>query len=678
MHDRFLPTHKLLLTSGWACLAVALPSYGQGAGQGSGAEPEEVIVTGARLEQSIPQELAAYGNRLTVVTAEQIENGGYNDVGQVLQNLVPGLYVSPKTGAFDYVDVSLQGSRTNEILWLVDGVRISNRLYNSTTPLDTIPAHMIERLEVLEGGQGLFYGTQSVAGVINVITKGFSDETGGQIGVGADSNDGEHLNAYLRGGSGKDRYVVFASRDQADGFQPFPDADYQPSITNRKRGYDVKEIGVKYRHDFGDAFRLNLGYEKVDGKLDNAYPATVQAAFNHRDEDIFTGTFDFQPSDDIQFYVKTYFHQWDSGWTEDDAVLGAPPGTSVRTADDDFWGFKDYGVNALAKFTPGKSVDYYVGYDYQQYSGRDDVLLIAPNDERVHALFGQIRTTPQFAENVRLAFGLRRNMPSVGQSKSIWNLSGQYDVSSKLYVRASLGTSFRLPDAYELFAIDPNCCVGNPDLKPESGENLNASVGGYFGPSDVFRWEAIYFHRRVENLIVDVDDGSGSGNTIAMNVPGKTRVRGEQLVLGVTPSESWSANLSYTYNNSESNNTSGGYNSIPGIPRDQTAISVNYSPSSQPFGLTLTVNDVGKVYDIVGGVGRVDRGKYTVVDIDGRVFLDSGRRHRLNLRLENAFDETYTTSVRRGEVDLSSPSVFYPAHGLGTPRTVHLSYDYLF
>ncbi len=44
------------------------------------------------------------------------------------------------------------------MLWLVDGVRINNRLYGGTTPLDTIPASMVERIEVLYGGQALFYG----------------------------------------------------------------------------------------------------------------------------------------------------------------------------------------------------------------------------------------------------------------------------------------------------------------------------------------------------------------------------------------------------------------------------------------------------------------------------------------------------------------------------------------
>ena len=659
------------------CVAAA-SAYAQNGGVQSGNTTEEVVVTGARLEQSLPQELSTYGNRLTIVSGDQIEKGGYDDVSQVLQNLVPGLYVSPKNGPFDYVDVSLQGSRTNEVLWLVDGVRVSNRLYNSTTPLDTLPAHMIERIEVLEGGQGLFYGTQSVAGVINVITKGFTDKPGAQFSAGADSNDGTHADGYYRAGANGNQFVVFGSSDQADGFQPFPDADYQPSVTNRKRGYDVKTLGAKYAHDFGDSIRLSLGYQTTDGKLDSAYAYAVQKAFNARNEDIFTATLDVTASQMVQLYVKAYYHKWDSFWTEYD-VDTSNPGVYDLGSDRDFWGFKDQGVNALVKITPGTKIDYYVGYDYQKYTGRDDELLIAQNQESVNAIFGQVRTTDDLWKKGRLAFGVRDNKPSVGQSRSVWNLSGQYDVSEQFHVRAAVGTSFRLPDAYELFAIDPFCCVGNPNLKPESSDNLNASIGGMVGSSTRVSWELVYFRRYIENLIRDVDDGTGSGNTIAENVDGKVRVYGNQIVLKFVPSDSWSANVSYTHNDSQSNLTSGGYDTIPGIPKEQVAASLNFEPRSKRVGATVSLNHVGSVYDVVGGgIGQLQRGNYTVADLSGRVYLDSARRHTLSLRLENAFDKTYTTRYARATVDDTDPAVFYPARNLGVPRTFHLRYDYSF
>jgi len=160
------------------------------------AEVEEIIVNSSRLEETIPLDLSRYGNRIEIITSEQILESGFIDVTQTLQMMVPGLHIAPKNGPFDYFDASLQGSRSQEILWLIDGVRITNRLYNGTTPLDTVPAHMIERIEVLKGGQGIFYGTQSVGGVVNIVTKSFSDETNGAVGTGVNSNDGYNVNAF--------------------------------------------------------------------------------------------------------------------------------------------------------------------------------------------------------------------------------------------------------------------------------------------------------------------------------------------------------------------------------------------------------------------------------------------------------------------------------------------------
>src|SRR5262249_41419781 len=155
-----------------------------------------------------------------------------------------------------YVTASLQGSRTNEILWLVDGVRISNRLYNGTTPLDTIPAHMVERIEVLEGGQGLFYGTQAVAGVIHGVTRAFSDRRDGLVQGGGNTNAGGFASGLLRSSVNGNRFVLYGSTDDAGGYQPFPDTQYQPSTTDRNRGYEVHTFGGKYAYDFSPQLRV--------------------------------------------------------------------------------------------------------------------------------------------------------------------------------------------------------------------------------------------------------------------------------------------------------------------------------------------------------------------------------------------------------------------------------------
>ena len=68
--------------------------------QASAAEIEEIIITGARIEESIPQDLSRYGSRVEVITAEEIAQNGFIDVIQTLQMLVPGLHIRPKNGQF--------------------------------------------------------------------------------------------------------------------------------------------------------------------------------------------------------------------------------------------------------------------------------------------------------------------------------------------------------------------------------------------------------------------------------------------------------------------------------------------------------------------------------------------------------------------------------------------------
>ena len=87
-------------------------------------------------------------------------------------------------------------------------------LYAGTTPLDTIPADMVERIEVLDGGQASFYGTQAVAGAVNVVTKAFADQPSGSFSFGGDTDGGKQLSGNFRDALGKDRFVIYASHNR--------------------------------------------------------------------------------------------------------------------------------------------------------------------------------------------------------------------------------------------------------------------------------------------------------------------------------------------------------------------------------------------------------------------------------------------------------------------------------
>jgi outer membrane cobalamin receptor len=626
-----------------------------------------IVVLGQRLEESTPEELEKYGSRLEVVTGDTIDKAGLTDVAQALQQQVPGLYVNPKNGAFDYVDVSLLGSRSSEVLFLVDGVRLSNRLYSSTTPLDTLPAGIVERIEVLKGGQGLYYGTQAVAGIVNVITKGFTRTFDGAVELGYDTNEGYHANGYVRGGSGSHYFVAFASHDEAEGFQPFRTQDYQPSQTQRKRGYNMTTGGLKYAFEPSDAFRLTASYQHNQGRVDYVYAEDRALAFNDRNEEIASLKLDWKPSDRFALYLKGYWHDWDSTFTEFQNVLGAnrqPTGALTTIDDHDPWQFEDLGANALAEYRLTDALSLVGGWDYQKYHGQDAVFLIGEHAEEVHAPFAQVKLD---TGALSLAAGVRHNMPSDGQDKTVWNVSGRLGLGMRAYLRGQVGTSFRLPDAYELYVIDPCCETGNPNLKPEESFNAEAAIGLGSGP---VTGEIAGFYRKVKNLI-DIDYSLPAyPDGFIVNTPDAVKFWGGEAVVSARLNDWLHLTADYTHTEAEVVGTS---DQVREIPRDNAKLIVDLAAPSGRFGGSAALNWVGDVYsELAGGLGRLNHGNYAVLDLSAWVFLDAAKHHRLGARLENALDNEYATRLVRVRTDVTNVS--YAAWNLGTPLTLHVTY----
>jgi vitamin B12 transporter len=625
------------------------------------------------LEEDLPARLAEMGTRVVTVDAVQIQNAGYLDVGNRFQTLVPGLYAAQKNGPFDYVHVSLQGSRTEDVLWTVDGVRINNRLYAGTTPLDTLPASMIERIDVLEGTQALFYGTQAMAGAINIVTKDFADSADGRVSVGADTNSGRHLDGYFRDRIGAHRFVVYGSADKSEGFQPFRDQDYQPSSFDRNRGYEVLTVGGKYAYDFNNDVRFTLSEQHTDAKLDYAYANTVLQAYNERNEDILSAKLDYRANDRLQFFLKGYYHWWYAYYTEYDNEVdarGALTGNVVVIDNHDFWGFTDYGVNAPRQIHAESGHRHVSRLRLPELHRTRRCACHHTEDRACARNFRRNRNQSRFDARRASRAGFRHNMPSVGPSATVWNVSARWDVMPDFFVKGTVGTAFRLPTAEELFADDPADERGNPDLKPEKSTNVNLSVGGNIGSAGI-RWEVVGFARNVENLIGLVDFDATTNQDIFGNLPGTVHVRGAEFILDAPFTPDISSTFSYTYSQSRDSN----HRQIRRVPEQLGKIVLDYHPASQPFGLFASLNYVGNTFDNLGGV-RTKYGNYAVVDLGARYFLDMDRHHRIDVNLQNVFDKEYATSLTRGFPDDGGPTYVLP--NLGLPRTLSVHYTYNF
>jgi outer membrane cobalamin receptor len=593
-----------------------------------------------------------------------VKRQGFVDLTQALEMLVPGAYVATQAGAFSYINLSLQGSRTGDVLWTVDGVRINNRLYNGTSPADTLPASMVERVEVLKGGQGLLYGTQAAAGVINVVTKAFSETPDGAVSFGGDSRDGLHANGYFRGALGGNKFVAWASKDKTDGYSLYD--SYQPGSTTRDRGYDVDSVGLKYGYDFTQNVRLTLQGVHTEAALD--YPNPTYSDVNDRNEDILSGRLDINASERVQLFLKSYYHDWDTDYY---------PATDP--ADSAFWGFKDFGMSAAAQLDLTRGLQYHVGVDYQKYRGRDEVLLIEEMTEKAKAVYAQIRSTDELSTRARFTAGLRYN--DTGESTAtVWSASGDYHLTDNLFIQGSLGTSFLLPDAYQLYAVDPFDTHGNPDLKPEESFNINLTIGGHVDAgARPLEWQVTAWRRRVKNLIIDDDTDPPAGfDTVFINSDGRAKVSGFELISRAWFTSALSLNASYMFSRERS-----GGRQLPNRPKNSGKLGLTWEQRGSPFGASIALKYGGSTYANFNDVNNVPTsetyGDDLIANLGVQWYPDPlSRHHRLSLRVENLFDTDSVTRIRSTRLTGSPAPTRMIYRNQGAPRTAFVNYTYQF
>jgi iron complex outermembrane recepter protein len=207
----------------------------QASGIGYAAETQTITVSAGQsttvnfslTPSALPvDELVAVGTRrgdrtvtqspvpVDVLPAVAIENSGLIETSQILQRLAPSVNF-PRTAITDGTDhlrpVTLRGLAPDQVLVLLNGKRRHNTALvhvngsvgrgSTSVDLNAIPANAIERIEVLRDGAAAQYGSDAIAGVVNIVLKSGerreATTTFGRVQStenGRDFTDGEHVN----------------------------------------------------------------------------------------------------------------------------------------------------------------------------------------------------------------------------------------------------------------------------------------------------------------------------------------------------------------------------------------------------------------------------------------------------------------------------------------------------
>jgi outer membrane cobalamin receptor len=125
----------------------------------------EVLVTATRREEK----LLDVSHHVDVIAADEIEQSGAVNIAEVLDSRA-GISISDYGPEGAQQSISLRGSTSEQVLVLVDGVRMNNA-QSGGVDLSLLPLDAVERIEVVRGATSSLYGADAIGGVINIITR---------------------------------------------------------------------------------------------------------------------------------------------------------------------------------------------------------------------------------------------------------------------------------------------------------------------------------------------------------------------------------------------------------------------------------------------------------------------------------------------------------------------------
>jgi len=457
-------------------------------------QSEVIVITGSRYERPLDSTPVA----TEVITRDAIEESGAENVAELLEEH-PGIDISP---TFRGSSIRMQGLGPEYVLVLVDGERAIGRI-GGALDLERFPIETIERVEIVKGASSALYGSEALAGVVNIITR----DNKAPVEVELHSAYGRFNTADLSGAVGVRRGRVgtrfTAGWHRSDGYDLTP-----TDIATTASAFDQFQVANRTTLDLGERLRLvgkadylRRDQQGVDASATGAVfdrqtltevsTASVRGEWRPRPRGsrlTTVGSFSLYRdqflSDQRNSDALDRFEITTEQLAELEAQYEHAIGGHYVTA----------GVEGIAQFleSPRLSDD---GSRYRV------------------AVFGQDEWS---RSNVTLAPGARLDVDSQFGTQLSPKLTARWDVHPTLVARANYGWGFRAPGFRELLLRFENPGAGyrvrgNPDLEPERSRNLN--IGLEWQPMPRF-WMAVNgFHNDIDDLIVTnvVDDMDAGG-----------------------------------------------------------------------------------------------------------------------------------------------------------------------
>ena len=468
----------------------------------------EVVVTANKY----PQKQSQTGKVVTVIDSTLLQQMGGRTIGEILNTVSGATIIGANNALGSNQTISIRGASAGNVLLLIDGVPVNDPsvIYNYFD-LNFIQKDQVERIEVLKGGQSTLYGSDAVAGVINIITKKPAHKplhiteqlTGGSYGTfqATTGIDGTVHNL---------QYGLQHTYVTSDGFSSAYDSTGRKHFDND--GYRQHTLNGHMAYDVTDAFTVKLF------GLYSRYSAGVDAGAFTDDKDFTTRSKNYELGTGLTW--KRPAGNWQLNYRYNDVARFYLDDSTDRSNPYGYYSKSNYtGRTHFAEIYRNikwKNWDLIAGADYRHYNtdqtyfsfGSFGVNTTALSDTLAHIWqVSPYASVVYHPSNFTIEAGGRWNYHSTYGNNLTYTFNPSYLLHNRVKLFANLSSAFKAPSLYQLF--DPY--IGNQQLEPEKSTVFEGGLD-YYASTD-FKLRLNNFYRKTRNAIqyITVDPANFTG-----------------------------------------------------------------------------------------------------------------------------------------------------------------------
>ena len=457
---------------------------------------DEVVITANKY----PTKTSLTGKVVTVINKEQLEQSGGKDLSQILTAQAAVYIGGANSNAGKDKSLYLRGARVEHTLMMIDGVPVYDPSgIGSNFDIRNLSIAQVERIEILKGSQSSLYGSDAIAGVINIITKKRGAKSFSANGLASyGSNNSIRTNAGINGKTGMVDYnlaysffdtkgineaISNAGNEDKDGFQ-------QNSVQAVLGFQPAKTVTIQsyFRHNNSQG---DIDQGAFTGELDYTYTQKSYQAGLRNEFDIGKGNlnvlYNYNHIDrlyiDDSLKSRNGFDTYSRGSYKGgehfiDAYLTTPIGSNSTK------------LTAGIDFRTSNTDQEYTSVGFFSYATKYSSDSLHHNQLGLYAALNVNAKT-----GFNLELGNRLNIHSAYGANYVFNINPSYLLNKQFKLFANLSSGYRTPSLYQLLSE-----FGNRDLKPESAFTAEGGVQ-YFSIDNKFTGRITAFNRNVKDAI---------------------------------------------------------------------------------------------------------------------------------------------------------------------------------